>query len=121
MAPSQVIRTVLGDGGVESRVEPIDGEHAVLESRVERFADGSFVEDGTITYGLAGTVSFATVGRGTVGPSPMPGWVHGAVMWSVTGGDGWFTGATGLITSNFIVSADGEVVDNHFTRIYLPA
>ncbi len=121
MAASQVIRTVLGVGGVESCVEPIDGEHAVLESRVERFADGSFVEDGTIRYGPAGTVSFVTVGRGIVGPSPMPGWVHGAVMWSVTGGDGQFTGATGLITSNFIASADGEVVDNHFTRIYLPA
>ena len=93
----------------------------MLESRVERFADGSFVEDGTIRYGPAGTVSFVTVGRGTVGPSPMPGWVHGAVIWSVTGGDGQFAGATGLITSNFIASADGEVVDNHFTRIYLPA
>jgi hypothetical protein len=121
MAPSQVIRTVLGAGGVESAVDTIDGERAVLESRVERFADGSFVEDGTISYGRAGKISFVTVGRGSVGPSPIRGWVHGAVIWSVTGGDGLFAGAHGLITSNFVVSADGDVVDNHFTRIYVPA
>ena len=120
VAPSLVIRTVLGDGGVESAADTIDGERAVLESRVERFADGSFVEDGTIAYGLAGTISFVTVGRGSVGPSPIPGWVHGAVIWSVTGGDGVFAGAQGLITSNFVVSAGGDVVDNHFTRIYVP-
>jgi hypothetical protein len=120
VAPSQTIRTVLGVGGVDSSVETIDGERAVLESRVERFADGSFVEDGTISYGLAGKISFVTVGRGSVGPSPIPGWVHGAVIWSVTGGEGLFAGAQGFITSNFVVSAGGEVVDNHFTRIYVP-
>ena len=121
MAPSQTIRTVLGVGGVESTIDTIDGERAVLESRVERFTDGSFVEDGTISYGRAGKISFVTVGRGSVGPSPIPGWVHGAVIWSVTGGDGLFAGAHGLITSNFVVSAGGDVVDNHFTRIYAPA
>ena len=51
-------------------VEPVAGETAVLESRVERFADGTFVEDGTITYGRAGSVTFDTVGRGHVGPAP---------------------------------------------------
>ena len=121
MAPSQTIRTVIGAGGVESAVDTIDGERAVLESRVERFPDGSFVEDGTISYGRAGKIWFVTVGRGSVGPSPIPGWVHGAVIWSVTGGDGLFAGAHGLITSNFVVSAAGDVVDNHFTRIYVPA
>jgi len=35
-------------------------------------------------------------------------------------GDGAFAGVRGLITSNFTVSADGEVVDNHFARLYLP-
>jgi len=43
------------------------------------------------------------------------------VVWAVTGGDGWLTGARGLITSNFVASADGQVVDNHFARIYLPS
>ena len=62
-APSQTLTTVLGADGVQTRVEAIAGERAVLDSRVERFDDGSFAEDGTITYGGAGAVSFVTVGR----------------------------------------------------------
>ena len=54
-APSQVLRAALGPDGVSAAVEPIAGESAVLESRVERFPDGTFVEDGTITYGAAGS------------------------------------------------------------------
>lgn len=120
VAPSQVLRTLVEPEGVTAEVEPVEGESAVLESRVQRFADGSFLEDGTIAYGRAGTVSFVTVGRGHVGPAPVPGWSHGVVMWRVTSGDGRFTGAQGLITSNFTVSPDGVVTDDHFARLYLP-
>jgi hypothetical protein len=77
------------------------------------------VEDGTITYGRAGSVTFETVGRGTVAPAPVAGWTSGAVMWTVTGGRGRFQGATGLITSNFTVSAQGEVIDHHVARLYV--
>jgi hypothetical protein len=120
-APSQVLRAVLGPDGVRAAVEPVAGEAAVLESRVERFPDGTFVEDGTITYGAAGSVTFDTVGRGHVGPAPDGRGSHGVVMWRITGGDGRFAGAQGLITSNFTVTPDGAVTDDHFTRLYLPA
>jgi len=119
-APSQTLSTVLGGDGVRARVDAVGGESAVLESRVERFDDGTFVEDGTITYGSAGRIVFETIGRGRVGPSPVAGWMGGGVLWTITGGDGRFAGARGLITSNFIVSAGGEVIDNHFARLYLP-
>ncbi len=119
-APSQAWRAVLGPEGVRAVVEPVAGESAVLESRVERFPDGSFVEDGTITYGDAGSVSFVTVGRGHVGPAPGGNGSHGVVMWRITQGVGGFAGAQGLITSNFTVSPDGEVIDDHVTRLYLP-
>jgi hypothetical protein len=46
--------------------------------------------------------------------------VHGAVMWVVTGGAGGLAGARGLITSNFVASAQGEVVDHQFARLYVP-
>ena len=86
---------------------------------MERYPDGSFVEDGTITYGRAGRLTFDTVGRGHVGPSPQPGRVHGTVMWRVTGGE---AGSPGPRASsvNFTVTADGEVIDDHFTRLFLP-
>jgi hypothetical protein len=119
-APSQTLSTVLGPEGVRARVETVAGESAVLDSRVERFGDGSFVEDGTITYGSAGRVVFETLGRGWVGPAPAAGWVVGGVVWTITAGDGAFAGARGLITSNFTVSADGEVIDHHVTRLFLP-
>ena len=119
-APSQAWRAVLGPGGVTAAVEPVAGESAVLESRVERDPDGTFVEDGTITYGAAGFVTFDTVGRGHVGPAPDGRGSHGVVMWRITGGEGRFAGARGLITSNFTVSGDGEVTDDHVTRLYLP-
>lgn len=118
-APSQTLTTVLGADDVHAETKAVDGEEAVLESVVERFADGSFVEDGSITYGPAGSVTFATVGRGTVAPAPLAGWTSGAVLWTVTGGRGMFAGATGLITSNFTVSAQGAVVDHHVARLYL--
>jgi hypothetical protein len=42
-------------------------------------------------------------------------------MWRISGGGGSFTGAQGLITSNFTVSPNGDVTDDHFVRLYLPA
>jgi hypothetical protein len=120
IAPSQALTTVLRAGGVHAEAKAVDGERAVLESTVERFPDGTFVEDGTITYGSAGTITFVTVGRGTVMPAPIEGWTSGAVIWTVTSGAGAFRGATGLITSNFTVSARGEVIDHHVARLYLP-
>jgi hypothetical protein len=119
-ASSQMLSTMLGADGVRARVESIPGEAAVLEAQVQRFDDGTFVEHGTITYGAAGMVAFETIGRGWVGPGAAPGSNAGGVLWKITGGDGRFANAQGLITSNFTVSAAGDVVDNHFARIYLP-
>jgi hypothetical protein len=119
-AASQTLSTIIGAEGVSAHIETVAGESAALESRVERFGDGTFVEDGTITYGSAGSVRFETVGRGWVEPAPRPGWVVGGVVWTVTSADGAFTGARGLITSNFTVSADGDVIDDHVARLYLP-
>jgi len=119
-APSQTLSTVLERHGVRARIDAATGDTAVLESRVERCGDGTFVEDGTITYGAAGSVSFETIGRGWVAPAPITGWVVGGVLWTITDGAGAFRGARGLITSNFTVSGDGEVVDDHFVRLYLP-
>jgi hypothetical protein len=119
-APSQTLSAVLSPVGVRAGVAAVAGESAALQSRVERFADGSFVEDGTITYGSAGRITFETLGRGWVGPAPLDGWVVGGIVWKITGGDGVFAGAQGLITSNFTVNAGGEVIDDQVVRLYLP-
>jgi hypothetical protein len=119
-APSQVLRTVLAPAGIEAAADPVAGETATLEAEVQMTGERTFVEAGRIRYGTAGAVSFRTVGEGVRGPSPLPGLVHGAVMWEVTGGEGVFAGATGLITSNFTVDAAGEVIDDQVARLFLP-
>ena len=95
------------------------GETVTFESQVVLSGD-TFNERGSIDYSGHGKLTFETVGTGHVGPSPVAGLQWGAVIWRVTTGDGAFVGATGYITSNFTVSADGEVVDNHYVRMFLP-
>ena len=116
IASVQALTTFLGGDWLRAQMD----EGAVLEARVQRADDGTFVEEGSITYGRAGSITFATVARGWFEPGPIPGTTVGAVMWRITEGTGSFAGARGLITSNFAVSADGDVVDGHFARIALP-
>jgi len=120
VAPSQALSSVMTAAAVEGDVERLTGDEAVLEAEVSIVDESTFTETGTIRYGQAGGITFATLGKGVVVPSDVPGVRRGAVMWKVTGGDGRFAGAHGIITSNFAVSPDGEVVDNHYARIYLP-
>ena len=118
-ATSQILSTLIAADGVRTKIDALDGDAATLEARVQRFGDGTFVEEGAIVYGRAGRVTFDTIGRGWVGPSPT-GAMAGGVLWRITGGDGRFGGASGVIASNFTVSPAGDVVDNHYARIYLP-
>lgn len=120
-AKGQTFRTALKADGIQSSVESAGGDVATFESEVEMLEDGAFLESGSIDYGAAGRITFQTVGRGVLGVSPLPDVQRGAVIWEVTGGDGRFRGAQGLITSNFTVSAAGEVTDDHFVRIFLPS
>ena len=119
-ATSQTLRSILTAGGIQASVESAGAGSASFQSEVEIVGEGMFIESGTIRYGDAGKVSFRTVGRGTLGPSPIAEVQRGAVMWEVTGGDGRLAGAQGLITSNFTVDAKGEVVDDQFARLYVP-
>ena len=119
-ATSQTLRSVLKPDGIQAGVESAGGGAASFESEVEIVGEGMFVESGSIRYGDAGKVNFTTVGRGTLGPSPLAEVQRGAVVWEVTGGEGRLAGAQGLITSNFTVGAQGEVVDDQFARLFVP-
>jgi hypothetical protein len=59
------------------------------------------------------------VGQGYLGGSTDPKVKHGCVAWKIESGTGRFDGATGLITSNFLVTAEGDVTDHHFGVIFL--
>jgi hypothetical protein len=118
-AASQAVRTAIGAQGISSASEAIQGDTAMFESVVEASNDGTFDETGTIRYGSAGSIAFKTLGRGAMGPSPLKDVQRGAVVWEVTGGDGRFAGASGLITSNFTFDASGQIVDNQFAVLFV--
>ena len=119
-AANQTFRTVLGADGIQATLEALGGGQATFASRVVVNTDSSFDETGTITYGNLGTIEFKTLGKGYMFPSGIEGLQRGGVLWDVTSGTGQFAGATGVITSNFSVSSEGKVVDNHFAVLYLP-
>ena len=119
-ATSQILRSLLEADGIQAGVQSASGGSASFESEVEIVGEGTFVESGSIWYGDAGKVSFRTVGRGVMGPIPGAEIQRGAVIWEVTGGEGRLAGAQGLITSNFTVGAQGEVVDDQFARLFVP-
>jgi hypothetical protein len=119
-APSCRVSTEIGAGGVRGDLQELGGGTARFESEVTMAGDNAFKESGTITFGEGGNrLRFSTVGQGYLGPSADPKTSTGAVTWQIDAGEGQFEGATGLITSNFMVGESGEVIDNHFGVIFL--
>jgi len=114
------IRTVVGPQGVSGALETISGDEATFESQVTFTGDNTFLETGTIVFGSTRhKLRFSTVGQGYIFSSVDPQLKHGSVIWKIEGGEGQFEQASGLITSNFLVGASGEVTDNHFGVIFL--
>jgi anti-sigma factor ChrR (cupin superfamily) len=119
-AKSAAISSVVGAGGLTQKIEPAQGGEAIFNSTVKMLDDGTFDENGTISFGTGNSLRFRTLDKGHAAPSPEPGVTAGAVIWQVEGGEGQFAGATGLITSNFYFNAAGEVTDNQFGVIFAP-
>lgn len=113
------ITTQIGADGVSGQIEAIEGTSASFESEVTFISETTFLESGTIRFGDGASLTFSTVGSGYIAPSAEEGIAHGAVSWRIDSGEGQLAGATGLITSNFLVGSAGEVTDNHFGLIFL--
>jgi hypothetical protein len=97
-------------------------ERASYANHATFTGESTFTETGTISFGDGdGEVDVDTVGEGTLGPSAEPDVLHGAVIWRITEGRGRFEGASGLITSNFLLRpATGEVEDRQTAVVFLP-
>lgn len=127
-SPSSTITSTVTDAGVDATVQAVAGGDARFDSEVVPIEPGQaigpgveFREYGTITFGDGGNaIRFDTIGSGSFAPAAEPGVQHGTIMWRIEGGTGTFEGASGLITSNFIIEADGSVTDYHFGVIFTP-
>jgi hypothetical protein len=110
--------------GVSSEIKTIAGLTATLRNQFAlNNTQNLFFEWGTIEFGSsANSLQFSSVGAGELLSDVKAGkYSHGVVMWKVTGGSGAFKGATGAITSNFLVDLDtDELIDNQFHLIHLP-
>lgn len=120
-AAGQVLRTALTAKGIQAKAESRPGPRATFQSEVQMTGAETFTETGRISYGKAGGLTFKTLGQGVIGASGVDGLQRGAVIWEVTEGRGPLAGASGLITSNFTVGSKGELVDNQYVRLFLPA
>jgi hypothetical protein len=119
-APSCTLTTTMNAEGVHGALQRVAGDAATFASTVTFSDDHTFQEEGVINFGANGhRLRFSTVGQGYLGSSPDPECQHGTVMWRVEGGEGQFAGASGLITSNFFVSASGQVTDHHYGLIFV--
>lgn len=113
------ITSSVGDHGLESRRETVDGGAAEFTSEVRLTGDTSFTETGTIHFGDGHSIEFSTIGEGYLAPSPEEGLNYGAINWSIDRGTGQFEGARGIVTSNFTLSGDGVVTDRQFGVIWV--
>lgn len=119
-ASSCVIRSVADANGVSGTIEAIEGGESHFESQVTITGETTFLESGSIRFGSgAHKLYFSSVGQGHLDVCADPNLKHGSVIWKLERGEGQFAGASGLITSNFTVSNEGEVVDNHFGVIFV--
>ncbi|HEY7151494.1 MAG TPA: hypothetical protein VH391_07415 [Solirubrobacterales bacterium] len=99
------------------------GIDSISYTRHARFTgESTFAERGRLTVNDGeAALDFATVSDGTLGPSADPDVAHGSVMWRIEKGRGRFEGATGLITSNFLLRpASGEVDERQVAVVFLP-
>ena len=121
IASSCTLTTAIGAEGVHGTLQPTAGGKAAFESMVTFTGETTFQASGSIVFGEGGhRFAFSNVGQGYLGPSAEPGLKQGAVTWHVERGEGQFAGASGLITSNFCVSATSEVSDYHCGVLWVP-
>jgi len=108
---SNSVTTRITDEGVSGVLTPDPEGAAFLESTITMDGPQTFTQQGCISFGDDHDLNFTATGQGQFGPSVDPEHFHGSVTWRVTGGTGSLEGATGYITSNFTISATGEVSD----------
>lgn len=118
-AASASITTVVNSGGLTGGFDPAATVDAGFQSRVELRSDGTFLEDGTISFGPTHKIHFRTRVPGWVADGPDPRLRQGTVTFEVVSGEGQFDGAAGIITSNFTIASDGEVTEHQIGVLYI--
>lgn len=84
------------------------------------FADRRhFTLMGEIRFAGHDALRFRTLDGGRLDLSPDPALRHGTTVLEICGGSGEFAGASGRITSNFVVTEEGEITDHHLGVVFV--
>lgn len=108
--------TIVGPGIVDAELFA-RGTH--VASRLVFSDESTFSEEGTIDFGHGDAIRFRSLGHGKLAQAPDGSVRQGASVLEIDGGDGRYTGARGRITSNFVLSANGEITDEQVAVLFI--
>lgn len=114
-APSTMLVSVVDRDGPHGHFEEVGASEALL--RVVLDEDGPV--SGEIDFGSGNTLRLVAVERCAPRDTVTRHLRHGAALFEVAAGTGRLTGATGWITSNFLVSDSGDLTDNQLGLLFL--
>ena len=90
-----------------------------LETRLVFSDEDTFRGSGILDLGHGNSITFRSAEDGTLTRSADRRLRHGTWVLAIVGGAGRFAGASGRITSNFVLSPDGEVTDEQVVVLFI--
>ena len=108
--------TIVGPGVLDAE---LFARGTQVASRLVFSDEATFSEEGTIDLGHGDVLRFRSLGQGTLAQAPDGSVRQGASVLEVDGGEGRYTGARGRITSNFVLSANGEITDEQVAVLFI--
>jgi hypothetical protein len=108
--------TEVGPGVLDAE---LSARGARVATRLVFTDETTFREEGTIDLGGGDVLRFRSLGNGTLEQAPDGSVRQGASVLEVEGGDGRYAGARGRITSNFVLSPNGEITDEQVAVLFI--
>ena len=119
-APGCTFRSRIEADGLHGSLRAARGDEVRLESELVFTGATTFQQTGTIDFGPGGhRLRFSTIGNGHFDLGAAGNRRCGAAIWRIDGGEGQFAGASGLITSTFVVDDAGEFTDYQHGMVYV--
>jgi hypothetical protein len=110
--------TAVGPGVLDAALASV-GEPATVVAQLVFADERRFRSSGEIRFDEDDSLRFRTLDSGRLDPAPQPGLRQGTTVLEICGGSGRFDAARGRITSNFVVSADGEITDHQLGVVFV--
>jgi hypothetical protein len=111
--------TEIGPGLIDVSLAACDGSEATLVSKLRFAAVDRFSEDGCIELAPGDALHFRTLFDGCLAPAPDPLFRLGTAVREISSGSGALVGATGRITSTFVVDREGRISDREVALVFL--